>query len=289
MRLKTLGVIVVTALALFTMFYWLTDSGRRAAATASAAEEQLAYAEEVFGPPTAANPVTANCAQCHGPDGKGGGPDAPVQGPNLHGAARGAAPGDQLQLRAPGRSATAASSSPAIVNSPMPAWSTEVGRAAHRPADRRGDRARHRAGRRRARPASQAPVAEHGRGRRAGLHQRRLRRVPRRRPGGRARPVPEHPGHRHGARHRPSRPAVRARPDEDRLRRRSRARSWRSGSATRARTTTAARRRTCRPIDAGDSSPTTRSRRSSPSCSRGNERLMTVAHYRPRRRRGSPA
>jgi mono/diheme cytochrome c family protein len=84
MRLKTLGVVVVTVLALFTMFYWLTDGARRDEAFAHVEEEQLEYAEVVFGPPDENNPATANCAQCHGEDGRGGGPDAPVQGPNLH-------------------------------------------------------------------------------------------------------------------------------------------------------------------------------------------------------------
>ena len=85
MRLKTLGVIVTTALALFTMFYWITDGARREAAAKSVEEEQLEYGLLTFGPPDADNPATANCAQCHGPDGTGGGPDALVQGPNLHG------------------------------------------------------------------------------------------------------------------------------------------------------------------------------------------------------------
>ncbi len=126
MRLKTLGVIVVTALALFTMFYWLTDAGRRATAAASSKDELLAYGQEVFGPPTAANPVTANCAQCHGPEGKGGGADAPVQGPNLHGprvAQRLAINASYVNLviRFGG---IVVSGNP---SSPMPAWSTEVG------------------------------------------------------------------------------------------------------------------------------------------------------------------
>lgn len=126
MRLKTLGVVVVTALALFTMFYWLTDSGRRVTAAETAKEEQLAYAKEIFGPPTAANPVTANCQQCHGPDGMGGGPDAPVQGPNLHGprvAQRLAINPNYVHLVI-SYGGIVVSGNP---NSPMPAWSTEAG------------------------------------------------------------------------------------------------------------------------------------------------------------------
>ena len=53
MRLKTLGVIVLTTLALFTMFYWLTDGARRDAALAEVDAEKLEYAETVFGPPDA--------------------------------------------------------------------------------------------------------------------------------------------------------------------------------------------------------------------------------------------
>ena len=86
MRLKTLGAIVVTALALFTMFYWLTDNMRMGDSQVALEEEELEYAMTVFGPPDENNPATANCAQCHGPDGRGGGPDAPVAGPNLHSA-----------------------------------------------------------------------------------------------------------------------------------------------------------------------------------------------------------
>jgi hypothetical protein len=36
MRIKTLGVIVVTALALFTVFYWMTDPSRLASNQAAA-------------------------------------------------------------------------------------------------------------------------------------------------------------------------------------------------------------------------------------------------------------
>jgi cytochrome c oxidase cbb3-type subunit 3 len=72
MRLKTLGVFMVTALALFTAFFWLTDAGRRETIGHGQEEQLLEYGLELFGPPTSEVPFTANCAQCHGPDGRGG-------------------------------------------------------------------------------------------------------------------------------------------------------------------------------------------------------------------------
>lgn len=126
MRLKTLGAIVVTALALFTMFYWLTDSMRMGSSQVALEEEQLEYAMTVFGPPDENNPATANCAQCHGPDGRGGGPDAPVAGPNLH-STRVA---ERLRIN-PNYVHLVISYGGIVVsgdpNSRMPAWSTEVG------------------------------------------------------------------------------------------------------------------------------------------------------------------
>ncbi len=126
MRLKTLGVIVLTTLALFTMFYWLTDSARRDAALAEVDAEKLEYAETVFGPPDANNPATANCAQCHGADGTGGGADAPVQGPNLHGPRV----AERLKIN-PNYVHLVISYGGIVVsgdpNSKMPAWSTEAG------------------------------------------------------------------------------------------------------------------------------------------------------------------
>src|SRR5207249_12123525 len=84
MRLKTLGVIVVTALALFTVFYWVTDPSRLTGRQAQASKDQLAYGERVF-----ANNKTdasaAQCARCHGDDGKGGQvPGTKNIAPNLH-------------------------------------------------------------------------------------------------------------------------------------------------------------------------------------------------------------
>lgn len=86
MRLKTLGVILIVATALFTMFYWVTDEPRRAAIDGEHEAELAHFGELVFSV-DAAEPAAAGCAQCHGEDGRGGGPDAQVQGPNLHSAA----------------------------------------------------------------------------------------------------------------------------------------------------------------------------------------------------------
>ncbi|HYM52724.1 MAG TPA: c-type cytochrome [Candidatus Dormibacteraeota bacterium] len=52
MRLKTLGVFLVTAMAFFTALYWLTDTSRRDAVFATQEEELLAFGEQIFGPDT---------------------------------------------------------------------------------------------------------------------------------------------------------------------------------------------------------------------------------------------
>ncbi|MGI8871040.1 MAG: c-type cytochrome [Candidatus Limnocylindria bacterium] len=127
MRLKTLGVILISGLAIFTLFYWLTDSGRLEASSKTQEEEQLAYGKEMFGPATNANPATANCARCHGPEGKGG----PVPGtkrlaPNLHSssiATKLKVNPDYVHLVISYGGVVVSGD----VNSPMPAWSTEVG------------------------------------------------------------------------------------------------------------------------------------------------------------------
>ena len=83
MRLKTLGVVLVTVLALFTVLYWVTDDSRRTAIAAEHEEELLAYGDVIFSNDPA-EPAAAGCANCHGADGTGGDPDAAVIGPNLH-------------------------------------------------------------------------------------------------------------------------------------------------------------------------------------------------------------
>lgn len=83
MRLKTLGVLLTTALAAFTMLYWLTDAPRREAIEAEH-EADLAHFGEVIFSDDPSEPAAAGCAQCHGADGTGGDEDAAVIGPNLH-------------------------------------------------------------------------------------------------------------------------------------------------------------------------------------------------------------
>lgn len=143
MRAKTLGVFLITAMSLFTAFYWLTDPARREDAYQTQLKELVAYGEEMFGPNTPENDHTANCAGCHGIDGTGG----PVGktgrlAPNLHSKSiyeklKAQAGGSFSEIRKPGdppdyvnlviRFGGVVVSGD--VNSPMPAWSTEVGGA----------------------------------------------------------------------------------------------------------------------------------------------------------------
>jgi cytochrome c553 len=144
MRIKTLSVVLIGAMALFTAFYWLTDTSRRDATYNAQLKELIAYGQELFGPPTAANPNTAFCAKCHGADGTGG--EVPNLGgrraPNLHSKTiyeklKAQAGGAWTEIRKPG-------DPPDYVNlvirfggvvvsgdvhSPMPAWSLEAGGA----------------------------------------------------------------------------------------------------------------------------------------------------------------
>ncbi len=125
MRLKTLGVLLVTALAAFTMIYWITDEPRREAVATSQEEELLHFGEIIFSN-NPAEPAAAGCAQCHGADGTGGEPGANVIGPNL----RSRSLADKLKAN-PNYVRLAVSYGGVVVsgnvNSQMPAWSSEVG------------------------------------------------------------------------------------------------------------------------------------------------------------------
>ncbi|MDQ2853966.1 MAG: cytochrome c [Chloroflexota bacterium] len=143
MRIKTLGIVLMSAMGLFTAFYWVTDPARRETAYKTQVEELVTYGQQMFGPPTAANDHTANCAGCHGADGTGGPVgDTGRLAPNLHSksifdklkAQNGGSftdvrkPGDppdyvNLVIRFGGVVVSG------DVNSPMPAWSSEVGGA----------------------------------------------------------------------------------------------------------------------------------------------------------------
>ena len=125
MRLKTLGVLLVTVLAAFTMLYWLTDGPRREALATEQEEELRNFGEIIFSNDPA-EPAAAGCASCHGADGTGGAADAPVVGPNLR--SRNIAE----KLRAnPNYVRLVVSYGGVVVsgnvNSAMPAWSYEVG------------------------------------------------------------------------------------------------------------------------------------------------------------------
>lgn len=128
MRLKTLGVLVLTALSVLVLLYWLTDGTRREAAAKEQEAAQLAYGKVVFAnDPT--NTSSAGCARCHGPDGMGGPvPNDPnhAVAPDLHGsrvAQRLKVNADYVHLVVSYGGVVVSGN----VNSPMPAWSTEVG------------------------------------------------------------------------------------------------------------------------------------------------------------------
>lgn len=125
MRLKTLGVVLVTALSAFTLLYWLTDNPRRDEIAVSHEEELLEYGEVIFSADPA-EPAAAGCATCHGPEGFGGEEDAAVIGPNLHSRSL------AEKLKVNNNYVHLAVSYGGVVvsgnvNSAMPAWSYEVG------------------------------------------------------------------------------------------------------------------------------------------------------------------
>lgn len=127
MKAKTLGVFIIIALALFTALYWLTDENRRDTAYETLQSDLVEYGKTVFGPPSAEVPATANCAQCHGPDGTGGQVgNSGRQAPNLHGQQI----VDKLKVNPEYVNLVIRFGGVVVsgdVNSPMPAWSTEVG------------------------------------------------------------------------------------------------------------------------------------------------------------------
>jgi mono/diheme cytochrome c family protein len=128
MRLKTIGVLVTVLLAAFTMLYWLTDEARRESLAAEH-EEELAHFGEVIFSDDETEPAAAGCARCHGADGEGGeipnDPDGRTA-PSL----RTASLAEKLRVN-PEYVRLAVSYGGVVVsgnvNSPMPAWSSEVG------------------------------------------------------------------------------------------------------------------------------------------------------------------
>jgi mono/diheme cytochrome c family protein len=141
MRIKTLGIVLISALSLFTAFYWVTDPARREHEYQNQNTELVAYGKEMFGPATPANDHTANCAGCHGADGTGGPVgDTGRLAPNLHSKSiydklkaqnggsftdvrKAGDPPDYVNLVIRFGGVVVSGD----VNSPMPAWSTEVG------------------------------------------------------------------------------------------------------------------------------------------------------------------
>jgi mono/diheme cytochrome c family protein len=127
MRAKTLGVFLMIGLAFFTALYWVTDESRRESRFVEVETGLVSYGEELFGPATPQNAVTANCARCHGDDGTGGEVgDTGRMAPNLHSRSifekLKANPNYvNLVIRFGGVVVSG------NVNSPMPAWSTEAG------------------------------------------------------------------------------------------------------------------------------------------------------------------
>jgi mono/diheme cytochrome c family protein len=125
MRLKTLGVVLVTVLSVFTVLYWLTDTARRETLAAAQEEELLEFGEVIFSNDPA-EPAAAGCANCHGADGTGGEPGAAVVGPNL----RSRSIADKLRANANYVHLAVSYGGVVVsgnVNSAMPAWSYEVG------------------------------------------------------------------------------------------------------------------------------------------------------------------
>lgn len=124
---KTLGVLLISVFALFTAFYWITDTQRRDARFNELQEDLIEYGSVNFGPPTDEHPATANCAQCHGADGTGGEVGRTgVRAPNLHSRSL----YEKLQVNENYVNLVIRFGGVVVsgnVNSLMPAWSTEVG------------------------------------------------------------------------------------------------------------------------------------------------------------------
>lgn len=128
MRLKTLGVLFLTALATFIMVYWLTDGARREALGAEHTEELLHFGEIIYSDDPA-EPAAAGCARCHGADGEGGpipnDPDGRTA-PSL----RTTSLAEKLRINSNYVHLVVSYGGVVVsgnVNSPMPAWSYEVG------------------------------------------------------------------------------------------------------------------------------------------------------------------
>jgi mono/diheme cytochrome c family protein len=128
MRLKTLGVLLTLVVSLFTMLYWLTDGIRRDTIAVEQTEELEHFGEIIFSEDPA-EPAAAGCARCHGAEGEGG--EIPND-PNGRSAPSLRSSTLADKLRANENYVRLAVSYGGVVvsgnvNSPMPAWSYEVG------------------------------------------------------------------------------------------------------------------------------------------------------------------
>jgi mono/diheme cytochrome c family protein len=128
MRLKSIGVIVTVLLSAVTMLYWFTDGARREAIAVDHETELAEYGHVIFSN-DATEPAAAGCARCHGDDGMGGEIPNDPEGrtaPSLHTASL----GEKLKVN-PEYVRLVVSYGGVVVsgnvNSPMPAWSSEVG------------------------------------------------------------------------------------------------------------------------------------------------------------------
>ena len=128
MRLKTLGVLLVVVLSALTLAYWFVDVPVREDFGQSHAEE-LAHLGEIVYSDDPHEPAAAGCARCHGPEGEGGpipnDPEGRVA-PSL----RSASIANKLRVNENYVSLVVRYGGIVVsgnVNSPMPAWSTEVG------------------------------------------------------------------------------------------------------------------------------------------------------------------
>ena len=128
MRLKTLGVILVTVLAAFTLLFWITDGMRREAFDREH-DEELAHLGEIVFSDDPSEPAAAGCARCHGAEGEGG--EIPND-PNGRTAPSLRTRDLANKLRVNDNYVHLVVSYGGVVvsgnvNSPMPAWSYEVG------------------------------------------------------------------------------------------------------------------------------------------------------------------
>jgi mono/diheme cytochrome c family protein len=128
MRLKLIGVIITVLLAAATMAYWFADVAIRES-LAARHEEELAHYGEVIFSDDETEPAAAGCARCHGDDGMGGEIPNDPEGrtaPSLHTASL----AEKLRIN-PEYVRLVVSFGGVVVsgnvNSPMPAWSAEVG------------------------------------------------------------------------------------------------------------------------------------------------------------------